>query len=71
MPDSLQQSNAGFFSGNSLKLIAALAMVIDHAGLMFSPNIPFFGSSAVWLFLFLHSSLQKAVTIPKPPALFS
>lgn len=31
--------NTGKLTGNALKLVAALAMVIDHAGLMFFPKV--------------------------------
>ena len=30
----------GFLTGNALKLIAAFAMVCDHAGLMLFPQVP-------------------------------
>lgn len=33
-----QEQNRGFLSGNCLKIIAAIAMVIDHVGLMFFPQ---------------------------------
>lgn len=34
----MKQRNIGFLSGNLLKLIAAISMVVDHAGLLFFPQ---------------------------------
>lgn len=50
------QTRRGFLSGNALKLIAAVAMVADHAGLMFFPGNLLFrilGRLAFPIFVFM------------------
>ena len=47
---------AGFLSGNALKLIAAFAMLCDHAGLLLFPNVELFriiGRLAFPIFAFM------------------
>lgn len=49
-------SKVGFLSGNALKLIAALAMLCDHVGLMFFPQVMIFriiGRLAFPIFAFM------------------
>jgi len=52
----VKAASRGFFSGNALKLIAAAAMLTDHAGLMFFPGNPVFrvvGRLALPIFAFM------------------
>lgn len=54
--DTTHVSSSRFLCGNLLKLIAAVAMVTDHAGLMFFPQFPIFriiGRLAFPIFAFM------------------
>lgn len=42
----INETKEGLLSGNQLKILAALFMVIDHVGLLFFPNL---ASSMVWM----------------------
>lgn len=56
MPSDLRTPRSRVLSGNALKLIAAITMLIDHAGLMFFPQYPIFrilGRFAFPIFAFM------------------
>lgn len=40
MTQTTTKTSPGLFSGNALKLIAAVSMVIDHIGVLLLPNLP-------------------------------
>lgn len=46
------ETKAGGLSGTQLKYLAAVFMVIDHVGMLFSPMSPFFPPDSLWFYLF-------------------